>query len=584
MCVLFGGVLLGTLLLTVAFLLPVKEEYVAESYRILEEEGWYPAVPVLSKSMDTHFHSLFPGVLDNGTDALMIETAAEPDSKNPLDSAMSMGGYSYYWHGYVAILRPLLLLFHYGDIRILNHILQLLLLLAVGGMIWKRKRKFRYVVVLFFSYVLMMPMAMGMSLQFSWVFYIAMTGILLLLRHQRREKDSQYYPLFLALGMATSYLDLLTYPLITWGIPLLWWLAVSPGETGQLYRLKRILFTGIHWIVGYAAMWGMKWLLGSLVLGENIFESALQEVFFRAGFQERLTFGDRLEAVYINWKHYEYKIYACILIAWLLYGVIRSIYCCWGSMRNACSYLLIGSSSVVWYLVLANHTAGHHFFTYRIFSVSILAFLLLVTECTGGKRKKFSPPIALGWLGIAVVSLGMAFLAREEMSVTNGWMEHSRVELSGEHFFETDFTPTFSGINSFGLCLESDGTEGEILLVLEQEGSVLYQEKISWENWMESSLQMIPVEWKLRAGRTYRLRLALQHSAQPVYVLVSEQSQGGLAEYQGLTVGEKTMPGQMLTKISYRSYPFSRKTIVFLAFTWMGIWGSVAAGVKKILV
>lgn len=37
-------------------------------------------------------------------------------------------GYARYWHGYLVVLKPLLLLLDYADIRILNMIVQLLLL------------------------------------------------------------------------------------------------------------------------------------------------------------------------------------------------------------------------------------------------------------------------------------------------------------------------------------------------------------------------------------------------------------------------------------------------------------------------
>lgn len=575
--ILLAGAGVGTLLLAGVFLLPVNEEYVADSYTILENEGWYPAAPMLSKSLDTYFHSFLPGVLDNSTDSLMVRTVTDSEGENVLTRALSMGGYSYYWHGYAVILRPLLTVFHYGDIRIVNHILQMLLMLLLGGSIWRRKQNKGYMWALFTSYLLLMPVALSMSLQFSWVFYISVAGAILLLRQPNWERECRYVYLFLMLGMLTSYFDLLTYPLVTWGFPLLWWLAVSPEETEELRRLKRVIVTGVSWIAGYAVMWIMKWLIGSIVLGENIFESALYEVFFRAGVEEHLTFWNRLEAVYLNWKHYEYKTYAYILVIWLLCGMIRSIYRGWGGRRNSYAYLLIGFSGVVWYFLLANHTSGHHFFTYRIFAVSILAFMLIVTDCTGvNETRRFSLSVMLGWVGIAALSLGLSCLAREELFVTNGGMEYGLTELSEGRFWETDFTPTFSNIDSFGLCLQSDASAGAVTLVLEQDGDTLYQEELELRYLEESSLRMTDVDWKLQAGETYRLRIGIRHSDRPVYALISDHAEGGLAEYGSLDIGGETVQGQLLTAINYRSLPFSKWTILFLICTWMGILGSVA--------
>ncbi|MDE5891874.1 MAG: hypothetical protein K2H45_03005, partial [Acetatifactor sp.] len=108
------GVLLGALLLSMAFCFPVREDYAAASYAVLDKEGWYPAAPIMSRSLDTYFHSLLPGVLDNNTDSIMLYTALDQSEGNVLTRAMNMynaymqKNYSYYWHGYVIILRPLL--------------------------------------------------------------------------------------------------------------------------------------------------------------------------------------------------------------------------------------------------------------------------------------------------------------------------------------------------------------------------------------------------------------------------------------------------------------------------------------------
>lgn len=58
--------------------------------------------------------------MDNFTDGIMISQASAARERNVLRQALEVQGYTYYWHGYIIILRPLLLLFDYAQIRVLN--------------------------------------------------------------------------------------------------------------------------------------------------------------------------------------------------------------------------------------------------------------------------------------------------------------------------------------------------------------------------------------------------------------------------------------------------------------------------------
>lgn len=108
MGMMIAGVCMGGILLTLAFLIPVNSTNQSASYDLIGSEGWYPAIPRVNASFDTYFHSFLPGVLDGATDSIMLATALEPEETNALRAAMDMRGYDYYWHGYVALLRPLL--------------------------------------------------------------------------------------------------------------------------------------------------------------------------------------------------------------------------------------------------------------------------------------------------------------------------------------------------------------------------------------------------------------------------------------------------------------------------------------------
>ena len=585
MGMMIAGVLLGSCLLTLAFLIPVNRGNQSVSYDIIKKEGWYPAIPMVSASLDTYFHSYLPGVLDGGTDNLMLTTALEPRETNALRAAMDMNGYDYYWHGYVTVLRPLLLIFDYGEIRVLNSMGQLLLVFLLCLALWQKKG-IQYALLELTSYFLLMALAMPFSLQYSWVFYIATGCILYLALGGGKLNGIKLYWLFLCVGMLTSFFDLLTYPLYTWGIPVIWWLLLQESAQGWLYYVKRVVYTGLWWILGYAGMWLGKFCLGTWVLGHNIFESAFNEVGLRLGTgEEPLGFADRLKVLYMNWKHYEDKVFVLILAAWLLFFVMRAL-------RNGIAYnpkgkalALAGISSVVWYFVLGNHTQEHHFFTYRIYGIAILAVLAILVSGVRsgqwqGKRKSIRLFCILGGCGVIACALSLA--AREDVFVINGDREYRWAAIQEGELCEMSFRPSFSAVKRLGICLDTDAHEGICRLAVLDGEKLLYEEEISLGAYGDGTYADIPVNWRLKRQKEYILNLSVENADGATALLVTCNQDMPLSEYGEARVNGAAYDGQILSGITYSCRPLSHFTLAFLAVTWMGILSAVyAVSVRK---
>lgn len=159
---------LGLILLMSVFTLPTNliEKNVIKSAETFEEEGVYPQISVFG----------ITSLLDNWTDAIMlcnaaysstnislidrtisvyrinVEEAENPaqvlvsyysESNNGNDIGnISISSYSRYWHGYLVLLKPLLLCFTYSQIRIMNTIMQgLLCVLLIFIMAYKKLKK-----------------------------------------------------------------------------------------------------------------------------------------------------------------------------------------------------------------------------------------------------------------------------------------------------------------------------------------------------------------------------------------------------------------------------------------------------------
>lgn len=580
-----AGSIVGTLLLALVFLIPVNEEKAQESFDIIVDEASYPAIPIVGDLTGMNQQSFYPGVLDNSSDKIMLFTALDTfqSDKSVFYRSMSMYNgymgleYSYYWHGYVSILRPILCVISYHDLRFINGLLQMMLIFVLVKKVWQKKGMV-YGLIMFTSYVLLMPMALMFSLQYTWIFYIAMLSVLFLVsKGGWAAENGRYIVIFCGIGMLTSYFDLLTYPIFTWGIPVLWWLMMRETTGKGTKQIVEVIASGISWIFGYGIFWGMKWCLGSMILKRDVIQMALDEVFLRSGMEEALSLADRFSAIYINWKHYAYSIYALILLAWLLWGLIKGLRKGWTVHYHVFAYCLVGVSGLVWYFTLANHTQVHHFFTYRIFGVSILAFLAIWAEafadvdsgCKRVQKRLWVKLLALALIGIGAV--GGMLLARESIWVTNGYADHHRVRLTEQEVLTMEFRPTFPRVKAFGICVEHYNESGEVEVSLLDGENMVYQEHFPLEGWGDEAYYYKPVEWKFQKGKEYTMQVRLLDNDQAVDVLITDDGVLPMAEYGAPRIQGDAVGGQLVSSITYWYRPTSRTYKIYLALTWMGI-------------
>ncbi|MBQ4259899.1 MAG: hypothetical protein IJB84_06550 [Lachnospiraceae bacterium] len=568
-----AGAVVATLLLTLVFLVPVNEQNKMQSMQMLSEEGWYPLATVHKKAQAEYFHSNLPHVIDSNTDSIMVSIATDGSAGNPLYRAMDMynehmgKSYARYWHGYVSLLRPLLYFFDYGQIRILNGLMQTLLAFLLAHTIWKKKG-IAFALLALTSYALIMPPAVADSLYFSGNFYVAMIGSLILLKSDTDGANhSKYLYTFTGIGMATCFFDLLTYPLYTWGIPMVWWLVVTNKEDSIWQALKKCVSSGVAWIAGYFGIWLAKWILASVVTGRNVIEDAAGKVNQWSATGEQVATGlrDRFEALGMNWSHYRYPVYMVLLLAWVVYLFV--LFCKNGTRlcKNNIALLLVAVSSVVWYLVMSEHTTGHHFFAYRIWGIAILAVGVICLQAvehqvqTGGWKKKLIL-IAVA----ALMAAGLTTTAKEDVVAFDGSVEYSKVQLEENAVARVDFTPTFSKMRSVILCMYSEGQEGIYELRVKENDRVLYTEEIPIAQYEGKTFTSIPVDWKLKAGKDYVLEISPKEISAPTYILLTNEGVMPLHEMRNVTVDGKEQTGQPVWGFTYHTLSTSKVHLLFM--------------------
>lgn len=395
--VLFAGLIAAYLLFAVAVtLLPSKPV----------ERHMRQTVEQTDLKADFWFAFLYkPGYfMDNFTDALIVNQAVTNGQSElnvwervmlvPRSTAggeecenlrlLSEGGesmrtvyYPRYWHGNTFLMRLLLVFSDYVALRTFFYILSSLLLLWVLIAMLRRLGAWAAVVYVL-AIISVNVFMMQFSIQFLPVLLIAVAGTLVVLYHGNDSR--RIARLFFILGSLTAYFDLLTCPLITWGIPMVVWLAMKHASEGKPFRSFAV--SSALWGVGYAVTWAAKWLLATVTTSADVFADAAGQA------AERASMGDfgRWAAVVRNVELVPW-LYATVALVVLIVFAVR-----WFDSRRwrqAVLCMLTALAPMAWFIAVAQHSWQHYWFTYRILAVTIMGVLMAVGCLVDWQRVKW---------------------------------------------------------------------------------------------------------------------------------------------------------------------------------------------------
>ena len=200
-----------------------------------------------------------------------------------------------------------------------------------------------------------------------------------------KEKLRDYPMFFMIVGIVTNFVDFLTVPLITLGMPLLivLMLEYKNGKYGQLSTGKKILFIAAQtcaWGMGYAGCWISKWILAALILPGDITESVLGHASFwlsDAGAGTRLWAFRRNIPYYFAGQGVKIALFALLLPIFI---ILKSIKSRKKSAKPPFSFLIVSVFPYIWYLVLNGHSFYHAWFTYRAQAITLFGICLFFLE------------------------------------------------------------------------------------------------------------------------------------------------------------------------------------------------------------
>ena len=406
-CILFD--LMAFLAMVAVYTIPTSKINLNLSYslNIYRKERSYPQyIPAY------HF-----SLLNNQTDALMLNKAMHDGGNdlhsivqsamlnpeynvpnisgdiNILMSAVSQGTRETiindprYWHGYLVFLKPLLYCFTVPDIRAINIILQFVLFAYLLLLLYKQGGYKLALPFLIFPIVLN-PFSCAFCLQYAIIYYTTLIANLLMLKRKLYTSD-RYWELFLIIGLCVAFLDSLSYPLVSLGIPLILLTVLSDEELFP--KIKKVIFASIAWSIGYTFSWLSNWSLTTMITGHNIFSEAWHSVKWRTLYSDlsdntiETALKRNLDVLFLNHNLPHLFIVICLI---LIFICVYKRYSVKIKSSTILPLLLITVYPFVWIIIVRNHSILHYWMTYRIFAISFLAFAYIISYSLEKKTKK----------------------------------------------------------------------------------------------------------------------------------------------------------------------------------------------------
>lgn len=331
--------------------------------------------PVRSVMKSSYYHEEYNNENENLLNA--VENGKEANQQ-----------YLRYWHGSIAVVRPLLLIMSIKGIYIFNGVI-LTVLAAVLTVVLIRRKYYGFSAGMITGLIAVAAWFVPLSLEYTWMFILMFIFSLIILGMSEEDRENRFGAVFLCFGMITCFFDFLTTETLTLTVPLLLLLRIEKDKNKSENQWKLPVRMTVMWGLGYVLTWIMKWVIASFVLGENVMPYVSEHISERIGGTEYLGLG-LMSYLFGSLKR---NVMCLFPIGWgaagavigviliLIYIYIAYVY----HKKDAdklqiLMYVLIAGIPYVRYLVLHNHAYLHCFFTYRAQLASVLAMILVLEE------------------------------------------------------------------------------------------------------------------------------------------------------------------------------------------------------------
>ena len=376
--------IVGYILIVLMYLLPapVIKGHLQDGLDHMAEMGTYPQIVEGYKSTQLDYYTDYIKLAItayDGDENALVKAATNPRIGNGYGET-ELVEYGWYWHGYTVFLKPIFMVMSYWDFKIINIILTVGTVILTVYLLMKHEQR-DFVVPYFLALIVINPVVVSLSFQFLPCYYV-MHLVLWYLIINSGNKDVDIPFVFFAGGILITYFDLLTYPLVVYGVPIAFVAQVMIAR-GEKFNdvFKKMIISGVTFILGYGLMFAAKFAIGGVVTGGEVVGNATEHILTRVSGSGMDTDIRRVDAIVRNLQvlgHVPFYILLVGVVILVLVNCYRR-YKKYGNaglaMLEPCVIIFI--MPFVWYFVLANHSHIHYFFTYRNLAVSAAALGML---------------------------------------------------------------------------------------------------------------------------------------------------------------------------------------------------------------
>ena len=298
--------------------------------------------------------------------------------------------YARYWHGYLPILRTLLIFFNISQIR---KILLIIFVIIFTYLMYLLRKKLGIKIMLIYGFSLIAQgyFYVSYSLESAPVFITMMIACIILLKKIDKISKEKLYLYIFIISSITSFIDYLTVPLITLVMPLYIYIIYNK-ELKVKENIKLIIKTSIIWLIGYAITWISKWVIYDIMYNEELIKTAINQVIYRTVKTNICTSTTIQEVILMLIIKNAIYIITYILLEMLVISINidkikiekkdKKEY-----IKQNAPILILTFMPIIWYIVLSNHTVLHYKFTYRHMLIYLTGTLILITNIINIKKK-----------------------------------------------------------------------------------------------------------------------------------------------------------------------------------------------------
>ena len=294
------------------------------------------------------------------------------------EGKMANAEYGRYWHGHLLVEFPLFMFTDLKGIYVFFAVIMAVFFAMAAYMLWKKAGIFP-VIALVISLLLVHIWYTVLSTKFFYSFAIALFGIFLI-AVKADAGEGELGSIFFGLGAVTVFLDFMSTPVVSMGLPLIALIIIKRDELGRSGAAKAAGFAMkmvLSWLLGWGILGLANWVIYTVALGDagGAVQVLSRRVALWSWSSDPSRYGRLLgimRVILIYSGRFRYPILAGLLLLIALPVFVKKN----EKSRGArAAIAVVALMPFVWWLAVNTSVARHYWAVYRTIAVVFFGIL-----------------------------------------------------------------------------------------------------------------------------------------------------------------------------------------------------------------